>query len=95
MCNIGYNLNNDVNDHKEALNDQIWTAKEVQDCLRTLAIKYGLIREFKENAIILKNHKTMIKYKIKGDTLYIGGWFLRRKIKEVPAKAFYPFLLKK
>ena len=38
LCSIGYNLNNDVADHEEALNDQYWTAKEVQDYLDELSL---------------------------------------------------------
>lgn len=38
LCNIGYNLNNDVADYEEAQNDQYWTAKEVQDYLDDLSL---------------------------------------------------------
>ena len=36
LCNIGYNLNNDVADYEEAQNDQLFTAQEVQDYLDEL-----------------------------------------------------------
>lgn len=38
LCNIGYNLNNDVADHEEAQDNQYWTAKEVQDYLDDLSL---------------------------------------------------------
>ena len=31
LCNLGYNLNNDVSDYEESQDDQLWTAQEVQD----------------------------------------------------------------
>lgn len=40
ICNIGYNLNNDVADYEEAQNDQIWTAEEVQDYLNNICLSY-------------------------------------------------------
>lgn len=40
LCNIGYNLNNDVADYEEAQDDQYWTAKEVQDYLDDLSLCY-------------------------------------------------------
>ena len=40
ICNIGYNLNNDVADYEEALDDQRWTAKEVQDYIDELSLCY-------------------------------------------------------
>lgn len=38
LCNIGYNLNNDVADYEEAQDNQYWTAKEVQDYLDDLSL---------------------------------------------------------
>ena len=40
LCNIGYNLNNDVADYEEALDDQRWTAKEVEDYLNNICLYY-------------------------------------------------------
>ena len=38
LCNLGYNLNNDVADDEEAQDDQRWTADEVQDYLDDLSL---------------------------------------------------------
>ena len=40
LCNLGYNLNNDVADDEEAQNEQRWTADEVQDYLDDLDLCY-------------------------------------------------------
>ena len=40
ICNLGYNLNNDVADYEEALDDQRWTAKEVEDYLNRICLSY-------------------------------------------------------
>lgn len=40
LCNIGYNLNNDVADHEEAQNDQLWTAEEVEEYLNNICLSY-------------------------------------------------------
>lgn len=53
LCNIGYNLNNDVADYEEAQDDQYWTAKEVQDyldelslCFYKIELKHGYYEGF-------------------------------------------------
>ena len=38
LCNIGYNLNNDVEDYDEAQDDQRWTSEEVKDYLDDLIL---------------------------------------------------------
>ena len=38
LCNIGYNLNNEVADYEDAQEDQLFTAQEVQDYLDDLSL---------------------------------------------------------
>ena len=38
LCNLGYKLNNDVEDYDEAQDDQLFTAKEVQNYLNDLSL---------------------------------------------------------
>lgn len=40
LCNIGYNLNNDVADYEEAQDDQLWTAEEVKDYLSNMCLSF-------------------------------------------------------
>ena len=40
LCSLGYNLNNDVENHEEAQDDQFWTAEEVQDYIDELSLCY-------------------------------------------------------
>ena len=40
LCNLGYNLNNDVDNYEEALDDQRWTAEEVQEYLNDICLSY-------------------------------------------------------
>ena len=40
ICNLGYNLNNDVADYEEALDDQRWTAEEVKDYLNDICLSF-------------------------------------------------------
>ena len=40
FCNLGYNLNNDVADQEEALEEQRWTADEVQEYIDEISLCY-------------------------------------------------------
>ena len=40
LCSLGYNLNNDAADYEEALDDQFWTAEEVQYYIDELSLCY-------------------------------------------------------
>ena len=40
FCNLGYNLNNDVDNYEEAQDDQRWTAEEVKDYLNNICLSY-------------------------------------------------------
>ena len=40
LCDLGYNLNNDVENYEEAQEEQRWTADEVQDYLNELSLCY-------------------------------------------------------
>ena len=40
ICNLGYNLNNDVDNYEEAQEDQRWTAEEVKDYLNNICLSY-------------------------------------------------------
>ena len=40
LCNLGYNLNNDVADDEEAQNEQRWTADEVQEYLNDICLSF-------------------------------------------------------
>ena len=53
LCNLGYNLNNDVSDYEESQDDQLWTAQEVQDyldelslCFYNIDLKHGYYEGF-------------------------------------------------
>ena len=40
ICNLGYNLNNDVENYEEAQNHQRWTSDEVQEYLNEICLCY-------------------------------------------------------
>ena len=40
LCSLGYNLNNDVDNYEEALEEQRWTADEVQEYIDELSLCY-------------------------------------------------------
>ena len=40
LCNLGYNLNNDVKNYEEAQDDQKWTAEQVQDYLNDICLSF-------------------------------------------------------
>ena len=40
FCNLGYNLNNDVDNEEEAQDDQRWTAEEVKEYLNKICLSY-------------------------------------------------------
>ena len=40
FCNLGYNLNYDVEDYEEAQEEQRWTAEEVKEYLNNICLSY-------------------------------------------------------
>ena len=40
LCNLGYNLNNDVENYEEAQDDQRWTKEEVQEYLNDICLNF-------------------------------------------------------